>query len=83
MSPCVYSALTELMLPGFPCCAGASEMDNLGEGKELLSVVVSRILLHDLLTPLFQGLWQSGRLWQEHRKEQKLIASHCLECQTH
>lgn len=62
------------MLPGLPCCAGTSETDNLEEGKELLLVVVSQILLHDLLTPQSQGLWQSGRLWREHQKKQKLFA---------
>lgn len=69
----MYSVFTELMLPGLPCCAGTSEIANL-EGIELLLVVVSQILLHDLLTPLFQGLWQSGRSWWEHRKEEKLFA---------
>ena len=74
MSQCVYSVFTELMLLGLPCCAGTSETDNLEEGIELLLAVVSWILLHDLLTPQSQGLWQSGRFRREHQKEQKLFA---------
>lgn len=73
------NSFIEFMLAGFLCWANTSDINNLEEGKELLLIVVSELLLCDLLTLLLWGLSQSRRSWQEHMKEQKLLAFPLLE----